>query len=233
MPHSDVRWLCSGVRSFVVRGHLRLTRTRRSFVVRRTRLTQALRSFVVRSPLKTLLTRARRLFVVGIFRQIENAALAFAYLLRFNNNEKLDKIGSTKDSIRSELRGPKRARGMPEQHDGRSGVYQCGTAWAGLRLIHHHILLFCCWCIRGRRSKRARARGGGTFGWYGSVTANVRDNPPSFIIFVPRFAPRFTALSDPPPRAPTPTNGRPGFPFGFLGASGRLPKARRGRVLIV
>ena len=30
-----------------------------------------------------------------------------------------------------------------------------------------------------------------------------------------------------PPRAPT--NGRPGFPFGFLGAGGRLPKARRGR----
>ena len=30
-----------------------------------------------------------------------------------------------------------------------------------------------------------------------------------------------------------PTNGRPGFPFGFLGAGGRLPKARRGRVFIV
>ena len=30
-----------------------------------------------------------------------------------------------------------------------------------------------------------------------------------------------------PPCAPT--NGRPGFPFGFLGAGGRLPKARRGR----
>ena len=29
---------------------------------------------------------------------------------------------------------------------------------------------------------------------------------------------------DPPPCAPT--NGRPGFPFGFLGAGGRLPKAR-------
>ena len=29
------------------------------------------------------------------------------------------------------------------------------------------------------------------------------------------------------------TNGRPGFPFGFLGAGGRLPKARRGRVFIV
>jgi hypothetical protein len=27
--------------------------------------------------------------------------------------------------------------------------------------------------------------------------------------------------------------GRPGFPFGFLGAGGRLPKARRGRVFIV
>ena len=35
----------------------------------------------------------------------------------------------------------------------------------------------------------------------------------------------------PPPCAPA--NGRPGFPFGFLGASGRLPKARRGRVFIV
>ena len=32
-------------------------------------------------------------------------------------------------------------------------------------------------------------------------------------------------LLDPPPRAPA--NGRPGFPFGFLGAGGRLPKARR------
>ena len=36
---------------------------------------------------------------------------------------------------------------------------------------------------------------------------------------------------DPPPCAPK--NGRPGFPFGFLGAGGRLPKARRGRVFIV
>ena len=36
--------------------------------------------------------------------------------------------------------------------------------------------------------------------------------------------------SGPPPCAPT--NGRPGFPFGFLGAGGRLPKARRGRVFI-
>ena len=35
----------------------------------------------------------------------------------------------------------------------------------------------------------------------------------------------------PPPCAPT--NGRPGFSFGFLGAGGRLPKARRGRVFIV
>ena len=36
----------------------------------------------------------------------------------------------------------------------------------------------------------------------------------------------------PPPCAPT--NGRPGFPFGFLGAGGgRLPKARRGRVFVV
>ena len=33
----------------------------------------------------------------------------------------------------------------------------------------------------------------------------------------------------PPPRAPT--NGRPGFPLGLLGAGGRLPKVRRGRVL--
>ena len=32
----------------------------------------------------------------------------------------------------------------------------------------------------------------------------------------------------PPPRALT--NGRPGFPFGFLSAGGRLLKARRGRV---
>ena len=37
--------------------------------------------------------------------------------------------------------------------------------------------------------------------------------------------------ADPPPCAPT--NGRPGFPFGFLGAGGRLPKARRGQVFIV
>ena len=34
----------------------------------------------------------------------------------------------------------------------------------------------------------------------------------------------------PPPCAPA--NGRPGFPFGFLGAGGRLPKARRGRIFI-
>ena len=34
----------------------------------------------------------------------------------------------------------------------------------------------------------------------------------------------------PPPCAPT--NGRPGFAFGFLGAGGRLPKARRGRVFV-
>ena len=34
--------------------------------------------------------------------------------------------------------------------------------------------------------------------------------------------------SDPPPC--TPANGRLGFPFGFLGAGGRLLKARRGRV---
>ena len=43
----------------------------------------------------------------------------------------------------------------------------------------------------------------------------------------------FTSQSHyaPPPCAPT--NGRPGFPFGFLGAGGRLPKARRGRVSFV
>ena len=46
VPHGDVRWLCSGVRSFVVRGHLRLTRTLRSFVVRQTRLTYASAPFV-------------------------------------------------------------------------------------------------------------------------------------------------------------------------------------------
>ena len=34
----------------------------------------------------------------------------------------------------------------------------------------------------------------------------------------------------PPPCAPT--NGRPGFPFGFLGDSGRLQKAQRGRFFI-
>ena len=39
------------------------------------------------------------------------------------------------------------------------------------------------------------------------------------------------AYSDPPPRAPT--NGRPGFLFGFLGAGGRLPKARRELVFFV
>ena len=33
-------------------------------------------------------------------------------------------------------------------------------------------------------------------------------------------------------RALPPTNGRPGFPFGFLGAGGRLPKERRGLVFI-
>ena len=32
------------------------------------------------------------------------------------------------------------------------------------------------------------------------------------------------------PRPRAPANGWPGFPFGFLGAGSRLPKARRGRV---
>ena len=41
----------------------------------------------------------------------------------------------------------------------------------------------------------------------------------------------FRWLVGPPPCAPT--NGRPGFSFGFLGAGRRLPKARRGRVFIV
>ena len=45
------------------------------------------------------------------------------------------------------------------------------------------------------------------------------------------MAERLALLRDPPPCAPT--NGRPGFPFGFLGAGGRLPKARRGRFFIV
>ena len=39
-----------------------------------------------------------------------------------------------------------------------------------------------------------------------------------------------------PPHAPhgaPSANGRPGFPFGFLGAGGRLPKARRGRAFVV
>ena len=39
-----------------------------------------------------------------------------------------------------------------------------------------------------------------------------------------------SAPLDPPPCAPT--NGRPGFSFGFLGAGGRLPKARRGRFFL-
>ena len=43
-------------------------------------------------------------------------------------------------------------------------------------------------------------------------------------------------MPDDPNRNPTPcapTNGRPGYPFGFLGAGGRLPKAQRGQVFIV
>ena len=36
----------------------------------------------------------------------------------------------------------------------------------------------------------------------------------------------------PVPTPCAPANGRPGFPFGFLGAGGRLPKARRGWGLI-
>jgi hypothetical protein len=44
-------------------------------------------------------------------------------------------------------------------------------------------------------------------------------------------APGFYSLPGPPPCAPT--NGRPGFSFDLLGAGGRLPKARRGRVFIV
>jgi hypothetical protein len=35
------------------------------------------------------------------------------------------------------------------------------------------------------------------------------------------------------PHGAPPANGRPGFPFGFLGAGGRLPKARRGRAFVV
>ena len=42
---------------------------------------------------------------------------------------------------------------------------------------------------------------------------------------------REAGSAGPPPCAPT--NGRPGFPFDFLGAGGRLPKARHGRVFIV
>ena len=38
--------------------------------------------------------------------------------------------------------------------------------------------------------------------------------------------------SSPVPLPCAPTNGRPGFPFGFLGAGGRLPKARRVRFLL-
>ena len=49
VPHGDVRWLCSGVRSFVVRGHLRLTRVLRSFVFRQTRLAYANVSIVTSS----------------------------------------------------------------------------------------------------------------------------------------------------------------------------------------
>ena len=48
------------------------------------------------------------------------------------------------------------------------------------------------------------------------------------VFFTPSFLGRGV---DPPPCAPT--NGWPGFPFGFLGAGGRLPKARRGWVFVV
>ena len=41
----------------------------------------------------------------------------------------------------------------------------------------------------------------------------------------------FVQFIGPPPCAPT--NGRPGFPYGFLYSGGRLPKARHGRFLIV
>ena len=45
-----------------------------------------------------------------------------------------------------------------------------------------------------------------------------------------QLAAKIPAGAGPPPCAPA--NGRPGFPFGFLGAGGRFPKARRGRVFI-
>jgi len=41
-----------------------------------------------------------------------------------------------------------------------------------------------------------------------------------------------TAITPPPQRRRRRFNGRPGFPFGFLSAGGRLPKARRGRFFI-
>ena len=46
------------------------------------------------------------------------------------------------------------------------------------------------------------------------------------------LAARTPAAATDSPLMCAPANGRPGFPFGFVGAGGRLPKARRGRLLI-
>ena len=77
--------------------------------------------------------------------------------------------------------------------------------------------------------------------WYGDVPVlqspgDRYDDTSASLIFHARlgqkgeFPPWYKVQPDPPPRAPA--NGRPRFPFGFLGAGGRLPKARRGRFLI-
>ena len=60
----------------------------------------------------------------------------------------------------------------------------------------------------------------GTFAWARSIAAS-----------------KSPLVREPPNPTPTPaihtyTAPRPGFPFGFLGAGGRLPKARRGRVFV-
>ena len=75
---------------------------------------------------------------------------------------------------------------------------------------------FCFFCSMNANGHRGKNASGGrrSFGWV--VSCAVHHHQP--------FSPCFSTA-----RSGAPTNGRPGFPFVFLGAGGRLPKARRGR----
>ena len=68
-------------------------------------------------------------------------------------------------------------------------------------------------------------------GGFGLVSGGVVGRIALLSLFFGRDVAVSMDSTEPPPCAPT--NGRPGFPFGFLDAGGRLPKAGRGRVFIV